>query len=125
LFGRAEQWAREQGCQAMVGPINFTTYSDYRLLVAGDPKQPPFPGEPYNPPYYPELIEKCGYESFLQYVSDITYRSSGLKQIEAAKPILDMAQEAGYRFEKLTHQKPVRIHHACFLPLMTAWLDFS
>ncbi|MDX1694549.1 MAG: hypothetical protein R3208_12355 [Ketobacteraceae bacterium] len=61
LFEAFEEWARDQGAERIYGPINFSTYGMYRIrLDSFDAGQ--FIGEPFNPPYYPGLLEGLGYE---------------------------------------------------------------
>lgn len=60
LFQAAEKWARENGMDAMRGPFNFTTNDTAGLLVDSF-DSPPVIEMTYNPPYYPGLIESCGY----------------------------------------------------------------
>ena len=67
LFGAFEAWARQQGAQRVYGPLNFTTYGRYRLRL--DEAGSPFPDEPYNPAYYPRLLQGLGYTLAEAYLS--------------------------------------------------------
>ena len=59
LFQGLRDWARGQGAKRLYGPIDFSTFGSYRLrLDAFDAGC--FPGEPWNPPYYPALLESLG-----------------------------------------------------------------
>lgn len=60
LFEQLEQWAREQGASALYGPIDFNTFGRNRLRL-NDFDQSCFPGEPYNPHYYPRLLTELGF----------------------------------------------------------------
>jgi hypothetical protein len=68
LFQELSQWAASQGAKRLYGPINFSTFSAYRLRLdsfeAGC-----FPGEPWNPAYYPALMEKLGFDRRYRYLS--------------------------------------------------------
>jgi hypothetical protein len=59
LFQQGFEWARSQKLDKMVGPKGFTTLDGMGLLVKGFEHRPAF-GLPYNPPYYPTLLEDSG-----------------------------------------------------------------
>jgi hypothetical protein len=60
LFEAAFKWARARGLTEILGPKGFTVLDGFGLLVKGFEHRPAF-GLPYNPPYYPELIEAAGF----------------------------------------------------------------
>lgn len=60
LLDAAERWARGRGMAKMVGPYSYSTREEVGLLVAGY-SSPPSLMQPYNPTYYPELVESAGY----------------------------------------------------------------
>ena len=62
LFEAACDWARTRGLTKMLGPKGFTVLDGFGLLVKGFEHRPAF-GQPYNPPYYPELIEALGFQA--------------------------------------------------------------
>ena len=61
LFGAVCDWACSRGLSKIVGPKGFTPLDGFGLLVKGFEHRPAF-GLPYNPPYYPNLIEAAGFE---------------------------------------------------------------
>lgn len=61
LFESAFDWARERGLNKMVGPKGFTALDGFE-------HRPAF-GLPYNPPYYPALIESVGFKPLNDSVS--------------------------------------------------------
>jgi len=61
LFEAAFKWARARGLTRILGPKGFTVMEGFGLLVKGFEHRPAF-GQPYNPPYYPELIESVGFQ---------------------------------------------------------------
>lgn len=65
-FSELEKWALSKGAEHIYGPINFTTYGDYRLRIDGF-DHPQFIGEPYNPNYYPELMKSLGFRERYRY----------------------------------------------------------
>ncbi len=61
LFAAGEHWAARQGAQRILGPKGFSPFDAIGLLMRGFEYRPAF-GIPYNPPYYPALLEACGFE---------------------------------------------------------------
>jgi hypothetical protein len=104
IFDQAKSWAKEKGAVELYGPINFTTFGAYRLLISDDPKQPPFPGEPYNPPTYPDMLTELGFEVAEKYLSIIGERSAIEDRLRMAEFFIKHLEDNGYRFETLTHQ---------------------
>ncbi|MCB9559391.1 MAG: GNAT family N-acetyltransferase [Kofleriaceae bacterium] len=56
----ATDWLHERGATIVRGPINFTTWHDYRL-VTDAPEPGWFTGEPSHPAYYPRLWRAAGF----------------------------------------------------------------
>jgi len=61
LFDAACDWARTRGLKKFLGPKGFTVLDGFGLLVKGFEHRPAF-GLPYNPPYYPDLVEALGFQ---------------------------------------------------------------
>jgi len=61
LFASALEWACRRGRTCMWGPKGFSVFDGMGLLVKGFEHRPAF-GIPYNPDYYPALIEGAGFE---------------------------------------------------------------
>ena len=99
LLAEAAVWARAQGAEVLYGPIDFDTYGKYRLRTGAEPGAMPFPGEPYNPPYYAELLERAGFGVAREYVTQI----GAIKQrpLEAKRATASAVGEAGYSLEPL------------------------
>jgi GNAT superfamily N-acetyltransferase len=60
LFAAVTAWARERRLGQLLGPMNPTTNDECGLLL-DDFGSPPAFMMPYNPPYYPELVEAEGF----------------------------------------------------------------
>jgi hypothetical protein len=60
LMGAVEEWLRGQGMTFLRGPLNPSSNYEAGLLVEGY-QQRPVLMMTYNPPYYPELVESCGF----------------------------------------------------------------
>ncbi len=61
LFERAIDWARKRGLTQIFGPKGFTALDGMGMLVRGFEHRPAL-GIPYNPDYYPALLEGAGFE---------------------------------------------------------------
>jgi len=70
LFADFERWAKNRGAEEVYGPINFSTFGNYRLRLDHFDR-PSFQGEPHNPRYYPRLMTELGYKECLIYRSTI------------------------------------------------------
>lgn len=68
LFEAAISWIRSQGLNIIVGPKGFTALDGFGLLVNGFEHRPAM-GIPYNPPYYPMLLEGIGFTTVSESVS--------------------------------------------------------
>lgn len=71
LFSALHAWAKQYGITQLYGPINFSTFGQYRLRLNQFEKTP-FAGEPYNPPYYATLLEQAGFSVKHRYTSTFT-----------------------------------------------------
>ena len=59
LIATASNWLKARGMNAMRGPVTPSVNDEYGLLVDGFDR-PPVVLMPYNPRYYPPLLEKTG-----------------------------------------------------------------
>ncbi|MEW6717787.1 MAG: hypothetical protein AB1345_09815 [Chloroflexota bacterium] len=75
LFEAAFAWARQRGLSQITGPKGFTALDGMGLLVEGFEHRPAF-GIPYNPSYYPSLIEAVGFEPSGDVVSGYLNRAA-------------------------------------------------
>ncbi len=60
LFTNAQNWAKKQGMTMLIGPKGFSALDGFGMLVKGFEHRPAF-GIPYNPNYYPNLLEQAGF----------------------------------------------------------------
>src|SRR5438034_5278013 len=60
LFDAAASWLRNKGRIEMMGPIDYSTNYVCALLIDGF-QFPPTILTAHNPPYYAQLIERCGF----------------------------------------------------------------
>lgn len=68
MFSMGCDWARSRGLAKTIGPKGFTPLDGFGLLVKGFQHRPAF-GLPYNPDYYPALLQACGFNPLHDAVS--------------------------------------------------------
>ena len=68
LVERAEELAREAGCEKMLGPVDASFWIRYRFKTNRFGK--PYTGEPYNKPYYATLWQQAGFQISETYYSN-------------------------------------------------------
>lgn len=90
LFEAGFEWARSRGLTKMLGPKGFTPMDGFGLLVKGFQHRPAF-GLPYNPAYYPALIEACGFQPSRDAVSG--YISADIRFPERIHELADRIKE--------------------------------
>lgn len=66
LFGKAVEWLRERGMEAVDGPINFGERDRFWGCQITNFEEPPIYPMNYNPPYYKELFESYGFGVYFE-----------------------------------------------------------
>lgn len=98
LLNAAQDWLREQGMTVARGPIDLSTHNNCLLLVDGF-DSPPMVMMPYNPFYYPEFMEKDGWDKAKDaYAYDLQLDKPLIAQFEKAYRI---ACKSGITFRPL------------------------
>lgn len=69
LFGYIEQVAKDKNLQFMIGPMNGSTWNDYRLPITGE--RSTFTGDLDQPLYYSALLSNAGYTMMHRYYSSV------------------------------------------------------
>jgi hypothetical protein len=90
LFEAGFEWAKKLGLTKIIGPRGFSSLDGLGMLVEGFEHRPAF-GIPYNPPYYPELIEALGFTSKGDIVSG--YLSASMQFPEKIHRISELVQQ--------------------------------
>ena len=67
LMDTVESWAKKEGMEHIHGPIGFSSFDPSGILIKGFDETPTAFSH-YNYPYYPELLEKAGYEKDIDWV---------------------------------------------------------
>ncbi len=69
LFDHAFGWARRRGLDQIVGPKGFSVFDGYGMLVEGFEFRPMMTMMNYNPPFYPDFMDRLGFEKEVDFVS--------------------------------------------------------
>ncbi len=78
LFAAAEQWVADRGMSFIRGPMNPSTNYEIGMLIEGFEHAPALM-MPFNPPYYNDLVEACGYDKekdLFAYLIEESYKPS-------------------------------------------------
>ncbi len=101
LFDTAKNWLKENGMEAMDGPVNFDENFFYWGLLTKGFKPQTF-GMPYNPEYYFDLFAAYGFKTYYEqysYSLDITNPDLPDRFWKIAEWV---AKKPGYSFEHFT-----------------------
>ncbi len=90
LFDAAFNWARGRGLNKIIGPKGFSALDGMGLLVKGFEHRPAL-GIPYNPSYYPALIQAAGFAGTGDVVSG--YLSADIELPEKIHRISELVQQ--------------------------------
>lgn len=123
LFDTARAWLKEQGMEAMDGPINFGETDKYWGLLVNGFTHPSF-DVPYNPPYYQSLFEGYGFQVY--------YKMEGF-HLDIRKPLPErlskiaawVLQKKGYTFEHFSWKEEERRSKDFAEAFNQAWASFK
>lgn len=100
LFDVAENFAKENSYESLIGPVDASFWLKYRLKINKFDSLP-YTGEPYNKDYYLKLFQNNGYEIIEHYTSN-NYNSVDESYInEKYKTRYDEFIEKGYEIKSL------------------------
>lgn len=123
LFDTARNWLAERGMEAMDGPINFGETDKYWGLLVNGFTHPSF-DVPYNHPYYQELFETYGFQTY--------YNMEGF-HLDITKPLSDrflkiaewVAAKPGYSFSHFTWKEEEKYTKDFAEVFNEAWASFK
>lgn len=103
LFNAAIEWGRDRGMQSIVGPLGFSDMDYEGMLIEGFEELSTM-ATIYNYPYYPEHMERMGFEKRADWVE---YRVTIPSEIpEKHKRISEIVQQKyGLKIVKYTNRK--------------------
>lgn len=98
LFDTARDWLKEQGMEAMDGPINLGDRNMFWGVLIKNFTDPPIYGTNYNPPYYRELLENYGFQVWF---NQLFFKRSALTPVQ---PIFHR------KYKQLEDDPNIRMH---------------
>ena len=133
LFVAAVAWLRAHQAGLIVGPMDGDTWHHYRLNL-GPFDMPPFPLEPYNPPFYAALWEAAGFVPLEEYHSKFVRDPAAAA--EALEPFQQRVLRQGGELRRLDRKRfteelrliyelSLRIFAGNFLYSAIPWPEFQ
>ncbi|MGD8864709.1 MAG: hypothetical protein PVI81_03875 [Anaerolineales bacterium] len=106
LFDTGMDWARSKGLNRVVGPKGFVATDGLGMLIEGFEHRPAF-GIPYNPDYYPALVEAAGFNPLRDLVSGFADRSTDIPE-RIFRLARKVAERKGLEIVSLTNRRELR-----------------
>jgi hypothetical protein len=108
LLGAVEGWGREKGMSSLTGPHSFTDLDPEGLLIEGFNELATI-SVIYNHPYYPGLLERCGFTKEVDYVEFQALAPEGTVIPEKMIKLAEWAAKRnGFRLLRYTDIKVLR-----------------
>lgn len=106
LFKAAFNWMRDKGLHEVLGPKGMLQADTAGLLIEGHDHRPAM-GVPYNPPYYPRLMEENGFRKSTDYLSG--HLTRGYRLPERLHRIADRVKKRrGYYIQRFHDKDELR-----------------
>jgi hypothetical protein len=122
IFSYAETMARNNRLPFMIGPMNGSTWEDYRLML--DTASPLFFTEKPQPAYYNDFFKTSGFEVISHYTTDISTQL--VHETEALRMIQQQMVAAGLCLRELDinnfEAELARIHVLCSAGFQNSFL---
>lgn len=107
LFEAGIKWARELGLQTIIGPKGMTPLDGLGLLVRGFEHRATF-GMPYNPPHYPEFLQRCGFNQVREAESGYLDPTQFHLPDKVHRAAILVKERKGFRVLELSSPKDLR-----------------
>lgn len=121
LFENACKYAKELGCNRIVGPVDASFWIKYRLKINLFERQP-YTGEPYNKDYYFDLFKENGYVVSEHYTSNI------YEKLETQEPLYDDRYntfvEKGYKIVSPKREEFDKVIRELYVLITALYSDF-
>jgi GNAT superfamily N-acetyltransferase len=95
LVDAAAAWLKSRNLDAIRGPMAGDIWHRWRFMTRGFDTVP-FPGEPRNPPYYPELFAACGFAPVRSFSTKLIIELEA--QLELLSVPAALAAKRGFAF---------------------------
>lgn len=123
LFDTARDWLKNEGMEAMDGPINFGETDKFWGLLVDGFTHPSF-DVPYNHPYYKDLFEEYGFQTY--------YKMEGF-HLDITVPLPErvmkigewVLKKPGYSFRHFTWKEEIELVNDFAAVFNEAWASFK
>jgi len=120
LLDEASEWLQRRGCALARGPIDLTTWHNYRFVTESNTSDW-IPGEPYHHDYYPALWRAAGLEEVATYSSN--WLGEADRHIDRFAGRAKSCREAGYTVRHIIAQTDLNALYTMSLDAFsTAWM---
>ncbi|MCG8576387.1 MAG: GNAT family N-acetyltransferase [Flavobacteriales bacterium] len=97
LFDQACNWLKQHGCTTVLGPVNGSSWGNYRLNKTSE--YPILPGDPYQPLFYVNQWQKAGFIEKYNYNSRLAPKS--LIQPTSMEEAQQLAGQYGIKIHRI------------------------
>jgi GNAT superfamily N-acetyltransferase len=108
LFGRAFEWARNRDLNQILGPKGFGALDGYGMLVEGFEHRPAMTMMSYNPPYYPDFMERLGFQKEVDFISCYLGRDRFVLPERVHRIAERAAKRSGFRVVRFKNKREMR-----------------
>ncbi len=119
LFDRGMTWLQAQGCNVVRGPVNFSTWHDYRFVTTTETTDW-MPGEPFHPEHYPALWLQGDFAPVSSYSTNWLGDVDAL--IDGFAPRAAACREAGYTLHSIGPRDLAALHALSRTAFADAWM---
>lgn len=120
LLDEGSEWLQRRGCEIARGPIDFTTWHNYRFLVESSTSDW-IPGEPYHHDYYPRAWLAAGFQEAGTYRSN--WLGDAADHMERFYERAEQCRKAGYSVRHIDAQRDLDALYAMSLDAFAgAWM---
>lgn len=107
LMKQVEDWAKELGLNEIIGPMGFCDFDKEGMLVEGFDKMSMFITY-YNYPYYPQFLERYGFEKEVDWVENKVYISGRTNEEKLDKICNRMMERLNLRYIDLKRKSQLK-----------------
>lgn len=119
LFDRGMSWLQARGCTVARGPIDFSTWHDYRFVTKAETNEW-IPGEPFHPSHYPQLWLQGDFTPVSNYSSN--WMGNPDELIDGFASRAQSCRDSGYTLRSIGPHDMEAIHALSRAAFSSAWM---
>jgi len=108
LFERGFEWAQKRHLTQVLGPKGFGALDGYGMLVEGFEHRPAMTMMSYNPPFYPEFMEKLGFRKEVDFISCYLGRDRFALPERVHRIAARAAKRSGFQILRFKNKREMR-----------------